>query len=152
MSLEGQYEPSTWDFVRDQVSRYEATGGREGGIHDGRPVVVLTTRGAKTGKLRKAVLIRVEHGGRYLAVGTMGGSPTHPAWYANIRAEPRVELQDGPVRTDMTARQLSGDEKDEWWARAVAVFPRYEEYRQALLGQRDIPVLLLEASAGATAD
>jgi len=103
---------------------------------------VLTSKGAKTGKLRKTPLMRVEHEGSYAAVASMGGQPTHPVWYYNVRAEPLVELQDGPVRRDMLARELIGEEKAQWWERAVAAFPPYAAYRERT--EREIPVFVLE--------
>lgn len=144
MPLSGDYEPSPIGWVREQVERYEASGGTEATtLRDtGLPVIVLTTRGAKTGKLRKAPLMRVEHGGRYAAVASMGGQPTHPVWYHNVLAEPLVEVQDGAVRQDMVAREVTGAEKAQWWARAVAAFPPYADYQQRT--EREIPVFVLE--------
>jgi F420H(2)-dependent quinone reductase len=106
------------------------------------PVIILTTRGARSGKIRKTPLMRVEHNGDYAAVASRGGAPTHPVWYYNVVADPRVELQDGPVRQDMTAREAVGDEKELWWDRAVAAFPDYATYRRKT--DRDIPVFILE--------
>jgi len=144
MPLSGEYEPSPIGWVREQVERYEASGGTEATtLRDtGIPVVVLTSKGAKTGKLRKTPLMRVEHEGSYAAVASMGGQPTHPVWYYNVRAEPLVELQDGPVRRDMLARELIGEEKAQWWERAVAAFPPYAAYRERT--EREIPVFVLE--------
>ena len=144
MPLDGDYEPSTIGWVREQVERYEASGGTEATtLRDtGLPVVIVTSRGAKTGKLRKNPLMRVEHKGRYAAVASMGGQPTHPVWYYNIRAEPLVELQDGPVRRDMIAREVTGEEKAQWWERAVAAFPPYADYQKRT--EREIPVFVLE--------
>ncbi|WP_320778348.1 nitroreductase family deazaflavin-dependent oxidoreductase [Streptomyces sp. CRN 30] len=149
MPLEGEYEPSPTDWVREQVELYESSGGTEGTtLRDtGLPVIVLTTRGAKSGRLRKTPLMRVEHDGRYAAVASLGGAPKHPLWYHNVVADPRVELQDGPVRQDMRAREVTGDEKDEWWKRAVAVFPQYAEYQEKT--DRQIPVFVLEPVDGA---
>jgi deazaflavin-dependent oxidoreductase (nitroreductase family) len=110
--------------------------------NSGLPVVIVTNRGVRSGKLRKTPLMRVEHDGRYLAVGSQGGAPDDPAWVANVRAEPHVELQDGPVKQDMTARELSGAERDEWWARAVEAFPNYARYQEWT--ERLIPVFVLE--------
>src|SRR5215212_12065196 len=125
MPLEGEYEPSPQAWVRDQVERYEATGGQEANtLRDtGLPVVVFTTRGASTGKVRKQPLMRVEHDGVYAMVGSEGGAPKDPAWVANVRADPRVTVQDGPEPWDGVAREIHGEEKTEWWARAVAAFP-----------------------------
>ena len=144
MPLEGEYEPSTWDWVREQVEQYEASGGtRATTLRDtGMLVVVVTSRGAKSGKLRKNPVMRVEDGGRYLAIGSQGGLPTHPNWVYNVRADPHVELQDGADKWDMVARELDGDERAQWWERAVAVYPPYAEYQQRT--ERLIPVFLLE--------
>jgi F420H(2)-dependent quinone reductase len=143
MPLVGEYEPSPWDWVAEQVKRYEETGGEEGNLLKGLPVVVLTTRGAKSGKLRKTPLMRVTDGeGRYAAVASMGGAPTHPVWYHNVKAEPHVVLQDGPLAKDYTAREVTGDEKAEWWERAVAAYPEYADYQART--DREIPVFVLE--------
>ncbi|MDC7340351.1 nitroreductase family deazaflavin-dependent oxidoreductase [Streptomyces lydicus] len=147
MPLEGEYEPSPTPWVREQVERYESSGGTEGTTMRGLPVIVLTTRGAKTGKLRKSPLMRVEHDGKYAAVASLGGAPQHPVWYHNVVADPRVELQDGPVRQDMTAREVTGEEKARWWARAVEAFPDYADYQEKT--ERVIPVFVLEPAAGA---
>ena len=147
MAVEGEYEPSPRDWVRDQVELYENSGGTEGTTlrDSGLPVVVITNRGARTGKVRKTPLMRVEHGGRYAAVASQGGAPTHPFWYYNFRADPHVELQDGPRKQEMVAREVSGAERDEWWERAVAAFPPYAEYQQKTT--RQIPVFVLEPAA-----
>ncbi|MFI7093703.1 nitroreductase family deazaflavin-dependent oxidoreductase [Streptomyces lydicus] len=147
MPLEGEYEPSPTPWVREQVERYESSGGTEGTTMRGLPVIVLTTRGAKTGKLRKSPLMRVEHDGKYAAVASLGGAPQHPVWYHNVVADPRVELQDGPVCQDMTAREVTGEEKARWWARAVEAFPDYADYQEKT--ERVIPVFVLEPAAGA---
>ena len=135
--------------MRDQVAEYESSGGtRATTLTDtGLPVVVITNRGARTGKVRKTPLMRVEHDGRYAAVGSQGGAPDNPRWVNNFRAEPRVELQDGSQKQPMIAREVTGAERDEWWARAVAAYPPYAEYQQKTA--RVIPVFVLEpASAG----
>jgi deazaflavin-dependent oxidoreductase (nitroreductase family) len=142
MPLDGEYEPSPTQWVRDQVERYESSGGTQGTTLRGLPVIVLTTRGAKSGKLRKTPLMRVEHDGRYAAVASLGGAPKHPVWYHNVLADPLVELQDGPVRRDMTAREVTGDEKAAWWERAVAAFPDYADYQRKT--DREIPVFVVE--------
>ena len=142
MPLTGEYEPSPQQWVRDQVELYETSGGTKGTTLRGRPVVVLTTRGVRTGKLRKSPLMRVEHRGRYAVVASKGGAPTHPLWYHNLRANPHVELQDGPVVQHMVARVLHGPEREEWWQRAVEAFPDYAHYQE--LTERQIPVVLLE--------
>ncbi len=149
MPLDGEYEPSPTQWVREQVELYESSGGTEGTtLRDtGLPVIVLTTRGARSGKVRKTPLMRVEHEGRYAAVASLGGAPKHPVWYFNVLADPRVELQDGPVKRDMTAREVTGAEKAEWWERAVAAFPPYAHYQRKT--EREIPVFVLEpADAG----
>lgn len=142
MPLTGEYEPSPSRRAADQVAEYEASGGTRGTTLAGRPVVIVTTRGARSGKLRKVPLMRVEHEGAYAAIASMGGAPTHPTWYHNLVADPRVELQDGPQRWDMTAREVVGAEKDQWWERAVAAFPPYAEYQERT--ERAIPVFVLE--------
>ncbi|HEY0359055.1 MAG TPA: nitroreductase family deazaflavin-dependent oxidoreductase [Mycobacteriales bacterium] len=142
MSLDGEYEPSPAQWVRDQVEKYEGSGGTEGTTLRGLPVVLLTTIGAKSGKVRKSPLMRVEHDGRYAVVASQGGAPKHPTWYHNLVAHPHVRLQDGPVVRELTARELTGDEKAEWWDRAVAAFPDYADYQRKT--DRQIPVFLLE--------
>lgn len=142
MPLEGEYVPSPSKRARDQVELYERTGGKEGGTLNGRPVVIVTSRGAKTGKIRKTPLMRVEHDGTYLAVASMGGAPRHPVWYHNVVADPHVELQDGAEKWDMVARELSGEERAVWWERAVAAYPPYADYQERT--ERVIPVFLLE--------
>ncbi|HEY7015435.1 MAG TPA: nitroreductase family deazaflavin-dependent oxidoreductase [Streptosporangiaceae bacterium] len=144
MAVEGEYEPSTAGWVRDQVELYEGSGGTQGTtLRDtGLPVVIVTNRGARSGKVRKTPLMRVEHDGRYAAVASQGGSPTHPYWYYNLRADPHVQVQDGPRKQDMTARELSGDERAQWWERAVAAYPPYAEYQERTT--RQIPVFVLE--------
>ncbi|HEX3898041.1 MAG TPA: nitroreductase family deazaflavin-dependent oxidoreductase [Mycobacteriales bacterium] len=144
MPLEGEYAPSTWDWVRNQVEEYEKSGGLEGlGLLDtGLACVVVTSRGVKSGKLRKNPVMRVEQDGKYAAIASKGGDPAHPAWYFNLRADPHVELQDGPDKWDMIAREVTGEEKAEWWARGVAAYPPYDEYQAATT--REIPVFVLE--------
>ncbi|MFD8259051.1 nitroreductase family deazaflavin-dependent oxidoreductase [Streptomyces griseoluteus] len=144
MPLEGEYEPSPEQWVRDQVDLYESTGGREGNtlLDTGLPVIILTTRGNRSGKLRKTPLMRVEHDGKYAVVASVGGAPKHPVWYFNVKADPTVELQDGPEKREMRARELNGDEKAQWWERAVAAFPPYAEYQEKT--DREIPVFVLE--------
>ncbi|AQA09907.1 nitroreductase family deazaflavin-dependent oxidoreductase [Streptomyces samsunensis] len=144
MPLQGEYEPSPEKWVRDQVDLIESSGGLEGTTLRGLPVIVLTTRGAKSGKIRKTPLMRVEHNGAYAVVASLGGSPKHPVWYYNILADPRVELQDGPIRQDMTAREVTGEEKAVWWGRAVEAFPDYAEYQTKT--DRQIPVFVLDQS------
>lgn len=144
MPLQGEYEPSPEKWVRDQVDLIESSGGLEGTTLRGLPVIVLTTRGAKSGKIRKTPLMRVEHNGTYAVVASLGGSPKHPVWYYNILADPRVELQDGPIRQDMTAREVTGEEKAVWWGRAVEAYPDYAEYQTKT--DRQIPVFVLDQS------
>ena len=148
MPLDGEYEPSAAGWVREQVELYESSGGTRGTtLRDtGLPVVIMTNRGVASGKLRKTPVMRVEHDGRYLAVASVGGAPQHPAWYRNLLADPHVELQDGPVKRDMVARELNGEEKRIWWERAVAAFPPYADYQQRT--DRQIPVFLLEPVEG----
>jgi deazaflavin-dependent oxidoreductase (nitroreductase family) len=122
----------------------ESTDGAEGTTLGGRPVVLLTTRGAKSGKLRKTPLMRVEHDGTYAVVASLGGAPKNPVWYYNVKAEPHVELRDGPDTQDMVAREVTGDEKATWWERAVAAFPDYAEYQKKT--DREIPVFVLESA------
>ncbi|MGW5132047.1 nitroreductase family deazaflavin-dependent oxidoreductase [Streptomyces sp. NPDC004135] len=144
MPLDGEYEPSPTGWVRRQVELYESSGGTQGTTLQGTsmPVVVLTTRGARSGKLRKTPVMRVEHEGRYAAVASLGGAPKHPVWYFNLKADPRAELQDGPVKQDVTAREVTGEEKARWWERAVAAYPAYAEYQEKT--DREIPVFVLE--------
>ena len=142
MPLRGEYEPSPWPPVADQVARYEATGGAEGGDLEGRPCVILTTRGRKSGKLRKSPLMRVEHGGTYVVVASMGGAPDHPVWYLNLLADPEVTLQDGAEVFDLRARTATAEEKAAWWPHCTAVWPAYDDYQAAT--DRDIPVVILE--------
>ncbi|MGW3284940.1 nitroreductase family deazaflavin-dependent oxidoreductase [Streptomyces sp. NPDC001002] len=148
MPLEGEYEPSPAQWVRDQVELFESSGGAKGNtLRDtGLPVIVLTTLGAKSGKIRKTPLMRVEHDGLYAVVASQGGAPKHPVWYHNIKGEPRVELQDGPEPVDMIAREVTGAEKAEWWERAVAAYPPYADYQKKT--DRQIPVFVLEPVAG----
>jgi deazaflavin-dependent oxidoreductase (nitroreductase family) len=148
MPLEGEYEPSTEQWVRDQVELYESSGGTKGTTlgDTGLPVIVMTNLGARSGKLRKTPLMRVEHEGRYAVVASQGGAPRHPVWYFNLKSDPRVELQDGPVKQDMRAREVTGAEKAEWWQRAVAAYPPYADYQKKT--DREIPVFVLEPVEG----
>jgi deazaflavin-dependent oxidoreductase (nitroreductase family) len=142
MPLDGEYEPSTQKWVRDQVELYESSGGTKGTALRGMPVIILTTKGAKSGKLRKAALMRVEHDRSYAVVASLGGAAKNPVWYYNVAAHPQVELQDGPTRQDMVAREVTGAEKAVWWERSVAAYPDYANYQTKT--DREIPVLLLE--------
>ncbi|TCJ90082.1 nitroreductase family deazaflavin-dependent oxidoreductase [Nocardia alba] len=141
MPLTGEYAPSTSDWAREQAETYENSGGAEGTSMQGKPVILLTTKGAKTGKLRKTPLMRVEHDGEYAVVASLGGAPKNPVWYHNIKAHPHVELRDGTTSKDYTAREVSGDERARWWERAVAAWPDYEEYTKKT--DRVIPVFVL---------
>jgi deazaflavin-dependent oxidoreductase (nitroreductase family) len=142
MPLDGEYEPSPTAWVRKQVQEYESSAGTAGTTLRGLPVIILTTKGAKSGKIRKTPLMRVEHDGRYAAVASLGGAPKNPVWYYNVLEYPTVELQDGPIRQDMTARQVYGEEKALWWERAVAAYPDYADYQRKT--DREIPVFVLE--------
>jgi len=142
MALSGEYVPSPQRWVRDQVDKYERSGGTEGTTLRGKLVVIVTTRGVKSGKIRKIPLMRVEHDGRYAVVASQGGAPKHPVWYHNLKAHPEVELQDGTVKQAMKAREVTGAEKAEWWDRAVEAWPDYAEYQKKT--DRQIPVFVLE--------
>ena len=142
MPLDGEYAPSPADFVRDQVEAYERTAGAEGGTLMGRPVIILTSRGARSGKIRKTPLMRVEHDGKYAVVASLGGNPKHPVWYHNLVANPDVTLQDGDKVMDLRAREVTGDEKREWWSHAVAAWPAYDDYQAKT--ERQIPLFVLE--------
>jgi len=142
MPLTGEYAPSTAASARKQAERYEATNGAQANDLRGRPVIVLTSVGAKTGKLRKTALMRVEHDGTYAVVASQGGAPKNPVWYHNLKAHPHVELQDGPTKRDYVAREVVGDEKAVWWERAVDTWPDYARYQTRTT--RQIPVFVLE--------
>ncbi|WP_026372774.1 nitroreductase family deazaflavin-dependent oxidoreductase [Agrococcus lahaulensis] len=142
MPLQGEYAPSESEWARKQAETYEATDGREANTLRGKPIIVLTSVGAKSGKLRKTALMRVEHEGQYLVVASKGGHPTHPTWYWNLKRNPHVELQDGAEKHDYLARELEpGEERDAWWARAVEAWPDYASYQEKT--ERLIPVFLL---------
>lgn len=142
MPLTGEYQPGTSSWSRKHVEQYEATNGQKAGDLRGRPVVVLTTVGAKTGKLRKTALMRVEHEGVYAVVASLGGSPRNPKWYYNLQANPHVELQDGAVKRDYLAHEATGEEKALWWERAVETWRDYAGYQKKT--SRQIPVFVLE--------
>ena len=142
MPLDGEYAPSTAAWARKQAERYEATNGAEAADLRGRPVIVLTSVGAVTGLLRKTALMRVEHDGVYAVVASQGGAPKHPVWYHNLKVNPHVELQDGAAKRDYLAREVTGDEKATWWARAVETWPNYAGYQTKT--DRQIPVFVLE--------
>ena len=142
MPLQATYEPSPSKYARKQVEQYEQSGGTRGNTMQGKPVVILTTLGARSGKLRKTPLMRVEHDGQYAVVASLGGAPKHPVWYYNIVAHPHVELQDGAKKQDMTAHEATGEEKAQWWARAVEAWPAYADYQKKT--DREIPLFVLE--------
>ena len=145
MPLTGEYQPSTSDWAREQADLYEGSGGTEGTTLRGVPVIILTSVGAQSGKLRKTALMRVEHEGEYAVVASLGGAPKHPVWYYNLKAQPHVELQDGPDKRDYLAREVTGDEKALWWERSVAVWPDYANYQTKTT--REIPVFVLTPMA-----
>lgn len=142
MPLTGEYEPSTSEGARNQADVFENSNGHEGNLMRGMPIIVLTTVGAKSGKLRKTALMRVEHDGHYAVVASLGGAPKHPVWYHNIVAQPHVELHDVGVKGDFMAREVTGDEKALWWERSVAAYPDYADYQAKT--EREIPVFVLE--------
>lgn len=143
MPLDGEYEPSPQKWVRDQVEAYERSGGEEANtlLDTGMPVIIVGHRGRHSGKVRKTPLMRVEHDGEYALVASQGGAPTHPVWYHNLKAAPdQVTIQDGPEPVDMVVREVEGQEREEWWKRAVAAYPPYAEYQEKT--ERRIPVLV----------
>jgi deazaflavin-dependent oxidoreductase (nitroreductase family) len=142
MPLTGEYAPSASKWARDQAERFEASGGSEANTLRGKPIVVMTSVGAKSGKLRKTPLMRVEHDGKYAVVASKGGAPEHPTWYWNLVGNPHVELQDGAVRREYDARLVEGDERRRWWEAAVAAWPDYADYQTRT--DREIPVFVLE--------
>jgi len=144
MPLEGEYAPIQADWVRNQVETWERSGGTDGTtlLDTGMPVVIVVNRGARSGDLHRTPLMRVEHDGKFLAVGSKGGAPQNPAWVANLRANPLVEVWDGPRRADFTVREIDGDERAAWWERAIAAYPPYTEYQENT--ERLIPLFLLE--------
>ncbi|WP_214403300.1 nitroreductase family deazaflavin-dependent oxidoreductase [Pseudonocardia lacus] len=142
MPLQGETELSPTDWVRKHTEKIQANGTTDGTTIRGIPVILLTTRGAKSGKLRKVPLMRVEHEGRYAIVASLGGAPKHPVWYHNVKADPHVELQDGTVTRDYIAREVEGEEKAQWWERAVAAYPDYADYQKKTT--RQIPVFVLD--------
>jgi deazaflavin-dependent oxidoreductase (nitroreductase family) len=141
MPLTGEYEPSTSDWAREQTEKFEASNGTEANTLRGMPIIMLTSVGSKTGKLRKTPLMRVEHNGEYAVVASLGGAPKHPVWYYNLIANPHVELQDKTVKRDYTAREVTGEEKAIWWERCVAAYPDYADYQEKT--EREIPVFVL---------
>jgi deazaflavin-dependent oxidoreductase (nitroreductase family) len=148
--LEGEYEPNAMKWVRDQVEAYEGSGGREANtlLDTGLPIIVLTTRGNKTGHVRKTPLMRVEHDGEYALVASMGGQPKHPVWYWNLKADPKAAtIQDGPEPFFVETRELQGDERRLWWDRAVKAYPPYEDYQKRAT-RRVIPVFVARRAGG----
>lgn len=145
MTFEGDYEPSPTPWVREQIARIVETGTTDGVTVQDRPIVLLTYRGARSGKVRKTPVMRVEHDGSYAAIASQGGAPTHPQWYAGLLAEPVVEVQDGTRVGAYRAREVTGEEKSAWWARGVASYPPYDDYQART--DREIPVLVLEPVA-----
>ncbi len=141
MPLEGEYEPSTSGWARRQAEEFESSAGAKANTLRGRPIIVMTSIGAKTGKLRKTALMRVEHDGQYAVVASQGGDPKHPTWYWNLRKHPHVELQDGAEKHDYEARELEGEEREVWWRRANETWPDYDRYQTKT--DRQIPVFLL---------
>ena len=145
MSIDGEYAPSTWGWVADQVERYEASGGTDAAtlLDTGIPIIVTTMRGHKTGKVRKVPLMRVEHEGEYALIASKGGAPSHPGWYHNLLETDEVLVQDGPEPGRYSVRQVDGDERAAWYARGEAVYPPYTEYAEkaAAVG-RTIPVFV----------
>jgi deazaflavin-dependent oxidoreductase (nitroreductase family) len=152
MTLQGEYEPSAWDWVRDQVAEYEASDGQRANtlLDTGLPIIVLTMRGNKSGKVRKTALMRVEQDGEYALVASQGGAPTNPVWYYNLVADPtEVTIQDGPAPFPVTVRQVTGDERARWWERCVAAYPPYAEYQERT--ERTIPVFIATPAGAASA-
>ena len=145
MPIEGDYEPSKWDWVAKQAAEYEASGGKEAAtLRDSDlQIIVMTTMGHKSGKVRKVPLMRVEHDGEYAIVASKGGSPAHPGWYHNLVADPNVMIQDGPEPFDAVVRVVSGAERAAWWERSVAAYPPYAEYQEKT--DREIPVFIASA-------
>lgn len=142
MPIEGTYEPSPWEFVANQVALFERTGGREGDLLEGKPCVILWTRGRQSGAIRKSPLMRVKDGDRYAVVASMGGAPKHPVWYLNLVDDPNVSLQDGADVHDFVARVASGAERAEWWQKANEVWPSYDDYQAKT--DREIPLVILD--------
>ncbi|PJJ65523.1 nitroreductase family deazaflavin-dependent oxidoreductase [Compostimonas suwonensis] len=145
MPLTGEYEPGTAEWSRKQVETFESSNGAAGNTLQGRPIIVMTSVGAKSGKLRKTALMRVEHEGEYAVVASLGGAPKHPVWYYNLVANPHVELQDGAEKHDYTAREVTGEEKALWWKRAAATWPSYDDYQTKT--ERPIPIFVLTRMA-----
>jgi len=141
MPIDGEYEPSPWEPIYEQVALYESSGGTEGTELEGKPCIILWTKGAKSGKIRKTPLMRAEENGEYAVIGSMGGAPTAPQWVHNLRAFGEAKLQDGPVLKDYTVRQVEGEEKAHWWGVATEVWPSFDDYQAST--ERVIPVFVL---------
>ncbi len=142
MALEGTYEPSPWEPIAEQVALFESSDGKEGNQLEGADCIILWTKGRHTGNVRKTPLMRVNDGDQYAVIASLGGAPSHPVWYLNLVADPKVSLQDGPNLRDYTARVLEGAERDEWWTKATAAWPKYDGYQANTT--RVIPVVLLD--------
>ncbi|TXG92754.1 nitroreductase family deazaflavin-dependent oxidoreductase [Rhodococcus rhodnii] len=142
MPLKGEYVASPAEWAAEQVETIESSDGAEGNTLRGMPVVVVTSIGAKSGKLRKTPLMRVEHDGVYGIVASLGGAPKNPVWYYNVKADPRVELRDGSTVFDGVAREVTGDERETWWKRAVEAYPDYADYQRKT--SRTIPLFVVE--------
>ena len=142
MPIQGDYEPSPWDVIAEQVALYESSGGEEGDTMEGQPCIIVWTKGRRSGKVRKTPLMRTENAGSYAVVASMGGAPDHPVWFLNMLANPLVSLQDGAMLKDYTARRAEGDEKAEWWAIAMANWPHFDEYQSNT--DRVIPLVVLD--------
>jgi deazaflavin-dependent oxidoreductase (nitroreductase family) len=141
MTTDSEYAPSPTDYVRETVELYESSNGAEGNTMRGMPIIILTTVGNKSGKIRKTPLMRVEHEGSYGVVASLGGAPKHPVWYYNIVANPEVELQDGATKKKYVAHEATGQDREIWWARAVEAYPDYADYQTKT--DRTIPVFVL---------
>ena len=144
MTFDGEYGPSTWDWVAEQAEEYEASNGQKASMlrDTGLPIIVMTTIGHRTGGVRKVPLMKVEHEGQYAIVASKGGAKEHPGWYHNLMADPKVLVQDGPAPFETTVRLLSGEERTEWWERSVDAFSPYAEYQEKT--DREIPLFITE--------
>ena len=145
MLTDGEYAPSPVEFISDYVAKYEGSNGTDGYLYNGRPVVLLSSRGAKTGRLRKVPVMRIEHEGQYALVASSAGSDKHPGWYHNLLREPRVQIQDGADKRDFTAREITGEERSTWWSRALATWPEFDDYTR--MTTRTIPMFVLTPAA-----
>lgn len=141
MTIDGTYEPSPWEPIAEQVALYESSSGTEGTTLEGQPCIILWTKGARSGMIRKTPLMRVADGDSYAVIGSMGGAPDHPQWVHNLRATPQARLQDGPKLADYSVREVQGDEKARWWTIATRVWPSYDDYQDAT--DRVIPLFVV---------